>query len=217
VSSIRPLQVISINVGLPREVMSDGDIVETAIYKNRVAGRVAIRRLNIDGDRQADLTVHGGPEKAVYACPSEHYPAWREELGEPELPWGAFGENLTTSGLVESEVCIGDRLRVGSAELIVTQPRTPCFKLAIRFNRPDMLKRLLRGGRTGFYLSVAREGDAAAGDEVAIVSRDPNGVTIADIVDLYASRRTDRKLLERASNLPALPAGWRDFFQQRLR
>jgi MOSC domain-containing protein YiiM len=173
-----PGRVMSVNVGLPRQIEWRGEMVETAIFKSPVAGRVRVRQLNLDGDRQADLSVHGGPAKAVYAYPSEHYALWREELPDAELEWGAFGENLTTSGLTEADLRIGDRLTIGTAELMVTQPRTPCFKLGIRFGRADMLKRLLQSGRTGFYLSILREGDVGEGDDVEIVARDPQGVTV---------------------------------------
>src|SRR5437764_5732122 len=144
------MQVISINVGLPREVAWRDQIVRTSIFKQPVSGRVQVDRLNIEGDRQSDLTVHGGIAKAVYVYPSEHYEFWRKELPDADLPWGAFGENLTTEGLLEDTVGIGDGLRVGTAEFAVTQPRMPCYKLAIRFDRADMLRRFLRSGRTGF-------------------------------------------------------------------
>jgi len=160
------MRVLSVNVGVPREVTWHGRVVRTAIFKEPVSGRVAVRRLNLEGDAQADLTVHGGAAKAVYAYASEHYPAWREELGRPDLPWGAFGENLTLEGLVEEDVAIGDRLRIGTAELVVTQPRLPCFKLALRFERQDIGKLFMASGRSGFYLAVVREGALAAGDPV---------------------------------------------------
>jgi MOSC domain-containing protein YiiM len=211
------MQVLSVNVGLPRDVVWEGEVVRTAIYKEPVSGAVAVKRLNLAGDRQADLTVHGGAAKAVYAYASEHYPPWREELPELELTWGAFGENLTTVGLTESTVHIGDRFRVGSAEFVVTQPRTPCYKLGIRFGRADMLKRLLQSGRTGFYLAVVREGEVTAGDEIVFTTRDSHGVTVADVAGLYRSGGKDQALLRRASELPALPEQWRDYFRSRLR
>jgi MOSC domain-containing protein YiiM len=213
----KPAQVISVNVGLPRKIEWRGETVETSIYKSPLSGRARVRRLNLDGDRQADLTVHGGPAKAVYAYPSEHYALWREELEDAELSWGAFGENLTTTGMAEGDVRIGDRLRIGTAEFVVTQPRTPCFKLIIRFGRADMLKRLLQSGRTGFYLSVMQEGDVGAGDEIATVARDPQNVTVADISNLYRSGGDDQALLRRVSQLSALPVEWREYFAQRVR
>jgi MOSC domain-containing protein YiiM len=204
-------------VGLPREIDSRGKIVRTSIWKTPVTGRVRLTRLNLHGDQQSDLTVHGGPDKAVYAYPAEHYAYWRGELPGMELPWGAFGENFTTQGLLEENVQVGDRLRVGSAEVIVTQPRMPCFKLGIRFGRADMVKRFLRSARTGFYLAVAQEGEVAAGDPIALVAREEHGMTVADIVSLYTAKTGDQRLLRQASELRALPEGWRDHFRERMR
>ena len=157
------MKLISVNVGLPRVVRSNGDSVTTGIFKEPVAGRVMLRTLNLDGDRQADLSVHGGPSKAVYVYPAEHYDSWKRELPEMELPWGMFGENFTATGLAESELNIGDQFRVGSALVMVTEPRMPCYKLGIRFNRPDILKRFLASGRTGFYFAVLQEGEVEPG------------------------------------------------------
>jgi MOSC domain-containing protein YiiM len=210
------MQVISVNVGLPREVPWHGELVETAIFKEPVSGPVKVGRLNLEGDRQADLSVHGGTDKAVYAYPSEHCPFWREELAT-DLTAAAFGENLTTAGVTERDLHIGDRLRVGSAEFVVTQPRTPCFKLGIRFGRADMVRRFQQSGRSGFYLAVVQEGHLTAGDEIVIVAKDPAGVTVADIVSLIGSRSTDQRLLRAASELAALPQGWRDYFRRQLR
>ena len=210
------MQLISINVGLPRDVEWRGDVVRTSIFKEPVNGTVRIEHLNVAGDRQSDLAVHGGRDKAVYVYPAEHYPFWREQLPGFELPWGAFGENFTTTGLVENEVRIGDRFRVGSAELAVTQPRMPCFRLGIRFGRPDMVKRFLQSGRTGFYLSVIREGEATAGEGIERIASDPAGVTVADVVRLYASDAGNQPLLRRVSALQSLPASWRDYFRKRL-
>src|SRR3954453_5558122 len=174
------MQVISINIGLPREVEWRDQVVRTSIFKQPVSGRVQVDRLNIEGDQQSDLTVHGGIAKAVYVYPSEHYEFWRKELPDADLPWGAFGENLTTTGLLEHTVRLGDRLAIGSAEFVVTQPRMPCYKLTIRFGRADMIKRFYRSGRSGFYLAVAEEGEIGAGDEITLLSRDEGALTIAD-------------------------------------
>lgn len=174
-----------------------------------------VRTLNLDGDRQADLTVHGGAEKAVYGYPAEHYAFWREQLGE-ELPPGSFGENLTTTGLDEATLQIGARLRVGEAELVVTQPRLPCFKLNLRFNRPDMVRRFLASRRTGFYFAVAREGMVKAGDAIVVLARDPAGVTVADITRVYAFDKHDHATLRRIVAAPALAEGWRSYFTERL-
>ncbi|HET7437022.1 MAG TPA: MOSC domain-containing protein [Thermoanaerobaculia bacterium] len=200
---------------MPRRVTAGGHIVETAIFKEPVSGSVRVARLNLDGDRQADLTVHGGAEKAVYAYPSEHYPYWREQLGT-ELSWAAFGENLTTAGLTEANLHIGDVLQIGSAEFVVTQPRTPCYKLNIRFDRPDMVKRFHRSGKSGFYLAVTREGHITAGDEIVIASRDAAAISVAQIVQLFEERHPDPELLRRVSELAALPENWRDYFAGRV-
>ena len=160
------MRVVSLSVGLPREVEWDGHTVLTSIFKAPVNRRLRVTTLNFEGDEQSDLTVHGGVDKAVYAYPSEHYAYWRHELPGMDLPWAVFGENLTTEGLLEADVRIGDRFRVGSAEFIVTQPRMPCYKLGIRFGRMDILKRFLKSGRTGFYFAVTTEGEVGAGDPI---------------------------------------------------
>src|SRR5215470_485009 len=210
------MKVVAISVGKPKEVEWRGRSVLTSIFKTPVSGRVHVTRFNIEGDEQSDLSVHGGAGKAVYAYPAEHYDFWRRELPDTELPWGAFGENFTTEGLLEDEVWIGDRYRVGSVELVVTQPRMPCYKLGIRFGRPDIVKRFLQSGRSGFYLAVEREGDAGAGDAIDLVARDGRGLTVADVVALYATDAANQELLARATEHPSLPAAWRDYFRQRL-
>jgi MOSC domain-containing protein YiiM len=179
------MKVVSVNVGQPRELFWRDQLVRTSIFKTPVAGQVRIRRLNLDGDEQSDLTVHGGVEKAAYAYPSEHYAFWRQELSHDDLPWGSFGENLTLEGLLEADARIGDRIRIGGAECVVTTPRLPCFKLNVRFDRSDMVKRFLRSGRTGFYLSVAAEGAVEAGDSVVLVSRDHAAMSITDVLQQY--------------------------------
>jgi MOSC domain-containing protein YiiM len=211
------MRVVSINVGLPREVQWRGKTVLTSIFKAPVAGRVKVSHLNVEGDRQSDLEAHGGADKAVYAYPTEHYAFWRAELPGAELSPGAFGENFTTEGLLEDDVHIGDRFTIGSAEFAVTQPRTPCYKLGIRFGRPDMLKRFLRSGRSGFYLRVTREGEAGAGDAVVPIGREPDAISVARIFRLYSDEAPDRDVLRAASELPALPKSWRDYFRERLR
>lgn len=204
------MKIVSVNVGLPRQVVWQGAPVVTSIFKEPVEGSVKLRTLNLDGDRQADLTVHGGAEKAVYGYPAEHYPAWRRDLPEVEFHWGMFGENLTTEGLLEDLLCIGDRLRVGSAILTVTQPRMPCYKLTLRFDREDMIKRFLRSRHSGFYFSVEQEGEVSARAGIEFLSRDPNQVTVADISRLYLSKESAPELLGRALNLSALPRSWKD-------
>lgn len=192
------MKIISVNVGLPREVVWKGITVRTAIFKQPVAGNVAIRELNLAGDQQ-DLTVHGGLDKAVYAYPVEHYEYWRKQLPDLSMSWGAFGENLTTEGLSEDTLCIGDLVRAGSAILRVTQPRMPCYKLELRFNRDDMIKRFLVSGRSGFYLSVVEPGYVSEGSSLEILDRDPGAVTVTDIVRLYLGRTPDPELLQRAT------------------
>jgi MOSC domain-containing protein YiiM len=210
------MKLISVNVGLPREIDVNGKTVRTSIWKDPVQGRVHVSTLNLDGDQQSDLTVHGGVDKAVYLYPSEHYAYWRGELPEAELPWGAFGENFSTKGILEDQIRIGDRLRVGSAEFIVTQPRMPCYKLGIRFNRRDIVKRFLASKRTGFYLAVLREGEVGEGDEIDFIAKQESGVTITEIVNLYSTDAHNQELLRRAIEVPALPQSWKDYLRKRL-
>lgn len=210
------MKIISVNVGLPRLVLRNGEPVSTGIFKEPVAGRVMLRTLNLDGDRQADLTVHGGPEKAVYVYPSEHYDFWRRELPDVDLPWGMFGENFTTTGFVETEINIGDKFRVGTAEVMVTQPRMPCYKLGIRFGRTDIIKRFLVSERTGFYFSVLKEGEVAAGDEFELMMKNVSGVRVMDVTRLYSSDKENVDLMRRAIATEALPDSWRNYFRKRL-
>ena len=213
------MRVVSVNTGLPREVVWHGTNVTTGIYKQPVEGRVALRRLNLDGDRQADLSVHGGEHKAVYCYPLAHYDYWKNELPGRELPTAIFGENFTTEGLLENFVHLGDRFSVGSAEVIVTQPRLPCYKLGIRFESDDMVKRFLASGRTGFYLGVTREGEVGAGDEIAVLARDPQSVSIAEITRLYVAQRyskQDADVVRRALQVAALPESWKEYLRERL-
>jgi MOSC domain-containing protein YiiM len=210
------MRVVSVNVGKPREVEWKGKIVSTSIFKEPVTGRVAMRRLNLDGDRQADLSVHGGPEKAVYVYPAEHYQFWRNEFPNMELPWSMFGENLTVEGLQEDTVNIGDQFRIGSARVVVTQPRMPCYKLGIKFKRDDILKRFLVSGRSGFYLAVLEEGEVEAGDPITLIKRNENGVTVADITRLYTSDKHNLSALRKAVAVEALPEGWREYFYERI-
>lgn len=210
------MKLISIQVGLPREIVYKGRSITTGIFKAPVAGRIPARRLNLDGDRQADLTVHGGAEKAVYVYPSEHYPYWRGELPDRQLDWGEFGENFTSAGLLEDEVNIGDCYRIGSAMFQVTQPRMPCYKLAAKFQRDDILKRFLKSLRTGFYFAVIEAGEVGANDTIELSSRDAAGISIVDITRLYIGKDKDQKLLRRAVQVEALPASWRDYFLDQL-
>jgi MOSC domain-containing protein YiiM len=213
---ISDAKLISVNVGLPRVVMSNGEPVSTGIFKEPVAGRVMLRTLNLDGDRQADLSVHGGPSKAVYVYPSEHYDYWKHELPGMKLPWGMFGENFTTAGLFESDLNIGDKFGVGSAVVAVTEPRMPCYKLAIKFGRPDIIKRFLASERTGFYFAVLREGDVGAGDPIQLMERSEHSLKVSDVTQLYTREKHNTELLRRAIEVEALPESWRSYFHHRL-
>lgn len=219
--------MVSLNVGLPREVTWHGMSVSTGIFKQPVAGRIALRRLNLDGDRQADLSVHGGKDKAVYCYPLQHYEYWKKELPGHELRPAVFGENFTldidnmgqNGSLPEDLIHIGDRFSIGSAEVVVTQPRLPCYKLGIRFQMDDMVKRFLASGRSGFYLAVTREGEVGAGDEMTPLSQDPNAVPLSAITQLYIAKQYSddhRQLLQRALRVPALPESWKEYFRERL-
>ena len=210
------MKLVSVNVGLPREVDWRGRRVRTSIWKTPMPGRVQVGRLNLEGDQQSDLSVHGGPDKALYIYPSEHYEYWRREFRAMDLAWGAFGENFTTEGLLETDVKIGDRLRAGSAEFRVTQPRMPCYKLGVRFGQDDTVKRFLASGRTGFYLAVLSEGEVGSGDSIEFTARDEHRVTVADITALYTHDADNQGLLRRAVDLPALPESWRDYLRKRL-
>jgi MOSC domain-containing protein YiiM len=209
------MTVISVNTGRPRDIRVNGDVVRTSIWKSPREGRVRAIGFNLEGDEQSDLSVHGGRYKAVYIYPSEHYAFWRHELPGMELPWGVFGENLTTEGLLETDVCIGDRLRIGSAEFQVTQPRQPCYKLGIRFGREDMLKRFVASGRSGFYVSIVTEGDVGSGDGI-LLSRRENSMSVAEIFSLKMGTRAARHALARAASLSDLTPSWCEHFRTRL-
>ncbi len=210
------MKILSVNVGLPKEVSWQGKLVTTGIFKETVKGPVMLRTLNLDGDRQADLTVHGGVTKAVYAYPSEHYSYWRTELPGVDLPWGMFGENFTTEELLEENVYIGDRFRVGETELMVTEPRMPCYKLGIKFGRADIIKRFLASRRTGFYFAVVREGMVGTGDAMKLIGQEQQQISVADITRLYAFEKEDLKSLRRAIKVEALPESWKGYFQHQL-
>ena len=209
-------QVLSVNVGQPRAVVWKGRTVVTGIFKEPVAGRIAVRQLNLEGDRQADLTVHGGPEKAIYAYPREYYPFWREQFPEMEITWGMFGENLTVEGLLDETVHIGDHFQVGTAHVVVTQPRLPCYKLGLKFGRDDILKRFLQSKLTGFYFAVLKEGEVAAGEPIKLLHRDEHKVKVADITRLYREDKRNLDLLRRVVEVESLPEAWREYFLRRL-
>ena len=213
------MKIVSLNTGLPREVLWRGRTVTTGIFKQPVEGRIALRKFNLDGDCQADLSVHGGLHKAVYCYPLEHYDYWTKELPGRELPMAIFGENFTTQGLSEDSAHLGDQFSVGTAEVVVTQPRLPCYKLGVRFQADDMVKRFLASARTGFYFAVTREGEVGAGDEIKMIARDLNAVPISEITRLYVARRysdADLASLRRALSVAALPESWKQYFQERI-
>jgi MOSC domain-containing protein YiiM len=213
------MKIFSLNVGVPRAVAVDGGTIVTGIYKYPVDGRVNLRRLNLDGDRQADLTVHGGPHKAVYCYPHEHYDYWKEALPNSDLTIGIFGENFTTEGLLEDSVHLGDEFAVGSAEVIVTQPRLPCYKLGIRFDDAFMVKRFLASGRSGFYLAVKKAGEVGAGSEITLIAQNPEAISITQFNRLYVAKTytpSDAAVIQRLRKIAALPQDWKDHFAMRL-
>jgi MOSC domain-containing protein YiiM len=213
------MKVLSVNVGLPRKILFNGQIITTAIFKDPVKGPISLRKLNLDGDKQADLTVHGGLDKAVYSYPSEHYVYWRKQFPNTDLVWGMFGENFTTEGLFEDAVNVGDQFQIGSAMLVATQPRMPCYKLGIRFGRMDVIRRFMASGRPGIYFKVLTEGEVQREDKIKIIRRDKNNVTVKDIVRLYIARDNidNIETMKRVTKIRDLPEGWRYEFQQKIK
>jgi MOSC domain-containing protein YiiM len=209
-------KVLSVNVSLPKEIDLEGQKVTTGIFKEPVDHGVMLKTLNFEGDRQADLTVHGGPDKAVYAYPIEHYEYWHKVFPTIEMPNGMFGENLTTEGLMEGEVRIGDVFRIGLSEVIATQPRMPCYKLGVKFGRMDVLRKFLASGRSGIYFKVSKEGEVRAGDTIEQIGKDPNRISINDIVRLYSSEKEDIESMRRAVKVEALPEGWKHHFLEQI-
>lgn len=194
---------------MPQQIDTPNGPVLTGIFKTPTPRRVRVRRHNLDGDGQADLSAHGGENKSVYGYPSEHYPAWATELARDDLAPGQFGENLTTHGLLEREVGIGDVFRVGTALLQVSQPRLPCFKLGIRMGDPKFVKAFLRSGRPGFYFRVLEEGTLGPGDEVERIERGETGITIYELWDLTFGTAHDPERLRLAQTIPTLGPEWR--------
>ncbi len=210
------MKLVSVNVGLPTTVSWKGQDIVTGIFKRPVEGPVALRGYNLAGDRQADLSVHGGPTKSVYVYPSHHYDYWRTELPEVDFGWGHFGENFTVDGTDEASVHIGDEFGIGTTRLVVTEPRMPCVKLNVRFDRPDMVKRFLQSERSGFYFGVVEEGEVKAGDAIELLSEHPDGLSVANVTSLYTTQRKNVALLEKAIAVPALPASWSDYFRHQF-
>jgi len=209
-------EILFVNLTVPKTLRVAGQDVPTGIFKEPVPGRVLAGALGLAGDSQADRTVHGGLEKAVYLYPFEHYPFWKEDLGRDDLSPGFFGENFTTSGLTEENVSIGDAFRVGSAIVQVTSPRSPCFKLAAKVGSPVFLRRFLESGRLGFYLRVLEEGDVGAGDSIDRVFEEPHGLTVARMIRLLYDERDDIEGIERALRIRSLDPGMRGHLQDRL-
>jgi MOSC domain-containing protein YiiM len=212
------MKVLSVNVGLPRKVLFNGQTITTAIFKDPVKGPVMLRKNNLDGDKQADLTVHGGVDKAVYSYPAEHYDYWRKQYPNIDIIWGMFGENFTTEGLMEDTVNIGDQVQIGSAKLVATQPRMPCYKLGVRFGLMEIIKRFLSSGRPGIYFKVLKQGEVKTGDRIEIIEKDKNNVSVKDIVRLYINRDHvgNIETMSRAIKINALPEGWKYEFQQNI-
>jgi MOSC domain-containing protein YiiM len=213
------MKLLSLNIGLPREVIWRHRPVTTGIFKEPVQGRIALRKLNLDGDRQADLTVHGGELKAVYCYPAEHYAYWKQAMPEHRFPTAVFGENFTTEGLMEGSVYLGDRFRVGTAEVVVTQPRLPCYKLGVRFADDQMVKRFLSSGHSGFYLAVTKEGDVAPGDEIVPLSRDSRAIPVSEITRLFVAKQyasADISVIDRMAEIPSVPKDWKSYFADRV-
>jgi MOSC domain-containing protein YiiM len=211
------VKVVSVNVGLPRIVKFGKETVTTGIFKNPVDKRINLKKLNLEGDRQADLTVHGGPDKAVYSYPFEYYDFWKKEFPGISFNWGMFGENLTTEGLFESKVNVGDIFQIGSSQIVVTQPRMPCYKLGIKFGRMDVIKKFLESEKSGIYFKVIKEGEIGTNDTIKLIKKDDNNVTIKNIVELVTKEDKENTILmEKAIKVQDLPQGWKQYFLEKL-
>ena len=213
------IKVVSVNVGLPKQISYGMRQVVTSTFKEPIEGRVKVTTLNLDGDAQADLSVHGGLDKAIYSYSEEHYKYWKEVYPTIVMPFGMFGENLTTQGLNEDTVNIGDQYQIGSSRLVVTQPRMPCYKLGIKFGRMDILEKFINSQRPGIYYKVLQEGDLGAGDNIILLYKDKNNVTINDIVSLYLNDRHDKEnisKMKKATKLKSLPESWKIYFSQKI-
>jgi MOSC domain-containing protein YiiM len=210
------VKLVSVNIGLPRRVKFENEFVTTGIFKNPVDKRINLKKLNLEGDKQADLTVHGGPDKAVYSYPSEYYGFWKEKFPDIPFNWGIFGENLTTLGLFESQVNIGDMFQIGTAKVVATQPRMPCYKLGVKFGRMDIIKKFLESGKSGIYFKVVKEGEIGTDDSINLVKKDNNDVTIENIVELVTRDKNNKLLMEKVVKVQDLPPGWKHYFLEKL-
>ena len=210
------MRLVSLNIGMPREVEGPKGPVTTGIFKNPMSGRISLRKHNLDGDGQADLKHHGGEHKAVYAYPYEHYAYWRERLNRVDFVFGQFGENLTVEGMLETEIHIGDTFRIGTVVVQITQPRQPCFKLGIRMGMPEIVKQFLESECSGFYLRVVEEGELAAGDPIELVQLDPEQVSVQFVNHLRFFDKGNRDGIAKALRAKALAPSWRDDFEGML-
>ena len=210
------MKLISVNVSKPKPMSFQGKTVLTGIFKQSMEGRLHVGRLNLEGDQQADLSVHGGPHQAVYVYPFEHYASWQQELGRDDFTFGQFGENFTVSGMLENQVCIGDVFRVGSALFQVTQPRVPCFKLATKMGSTEFPKLFMASARTGFYLRVMEEGDVGAGDPIVLEGKNSLGMTVESFFRLAFFDQENVAKLREAVCIASLSPGWQRRFEDRL-
>jgi len=209
------MKVLSVHVGSLQEMLRNGKKIRTGIYKRKTEGPIKVTRLGLEGDDQANKKLHGGIYKAICVYPSEHYDLWKEELGKPDLSFGDFGENLTTVGLMEGDICLGDRLRIGSVEIVVTQPREPCITLNARLDTKDLSARICKSGRSGFYFSVMKEGIMKNGDSIEYINRDENRVTVSDFNQVINGESGVTDIILRASKIYALPPKLKGQFLQK--
>ncbi|HEY6535508.1 MAG TPA: MOSC domain-containing protein [Candidatus Nitrosocosmicus sp.] len=210
------MKIISVNISLPKKVIYGKEIVTTGIFKLPIVGPIKLEKLNLEGDKQADLTVHGGINKAVYVYPKEYYDYWQNKLLRTDLSWGMFGENFTTEGLFEDDVNVGDIFNIGTCKIMATQPRIPCYKLGIKFGNMGVIKEFLNSGKPGIYFSVIREGIVEAGNTIHLLKKDENNITIKDILLLFQKKIKDIKLMNRALKVDALPDSWKEYFSSQL-
>jgi len=206
------MKVLSVHVGSLQEMLRNGKKIQTGIYKRKTEGPIKVTRLGLEGDDQANKKLHGGLYKAICVYPSEHYDFWKEELGNPGLSFGDFGENLTTAGLMEGDIHLGDRLRIGSTEIVATQPREPCITLNARLDTKDLSARVRKSGRSGFYFSVVKEGIIKNGDSIECIIRDENRVTVSDFNQVINGESGVANIIERASKIDALPPRLKEKF-----